>query len=285
MRRAAFLCLLAGGCAIAFAPILVRLSDTGPVASAFWRTALAAPLLWAWLAWPAARAAKPASTPRLALAAAGLFFAGDLGVWHWSIVYTSVANSTVLANLAPIFVTLGGWLLWREAVTRRFLVGMALALAGMFVLVGPHFLAGGTRLLGDGLGALAGFFYGAYMLAVKRLRDAGASTSGLMAWSTTITALALLPIAYLSPQPLIPAQLSGWWVLVALAVVSQILGQGLIAYAFAHLPASLSSVSLLVQPVMATLFAWALFGEMVGPLQLAGGTMVLAGIWLAKRAS
>lgn len=284
LSTAAFLCLLAGGCAIAFAPIGVRLSDTGPVASAFWRTALAAPLLWLMTL----REPAPRSLPkgeRLALLAAGLFFAADLGVWHWSIVWTSVANSTLLANLAPIFVTLAGWLFWKRSVTRTFLVGMVVALAGMFVLVGPNFGVGGTRLMGDALGALTGMFYAGYMLAVKSARDAGSSTARLMAWSTTITAIVLLPIALLSPQPFLPHVLGGWWVLLALAIVSQIVGQGLIAYAFAHLPASLSSVSLLIQPVMAALFAWALFGEAVGPLQFIGGAVVLAGIWLARRGS
>jgi drug/metabolite transporter (DMT)-like permease len=281
----AFLCLLAGGCCIAFAPILVRLSDTGPVASAFWRTAIAAPLLWlfAFRAGPRDRAVEKAH--RLSLVAAGLFFAGDLGVWHWSIVWTSVANSTLLANLAPIFVTLAGWLLWRQAVTRVFLVGMIVAIAGMFVLVGPNFGIGGTRLLGDALGALTGAFYAGYMLAIKFARDAGASTPRLMAWSTTITAVVLLPVAYLSPQPMLPAAMAGWWVLIGLAIVSQILGQGLIAYAFAHLPASLSSVSLLIQPVMAAIFAWIIFGEAIGPVQFVGGAVVLAGIWLARRGS
>jgi len=285
MRQVAFLCLLAGGCSIAFAPILVRLSDTGPVASAFWRTALAAPLLWAWLARPSSGDAAPVAISRRALVAAGLFFAADLGVWHWSIVYTSVANSTLLANLAPIFVTLAGWVFWRRSVTGTFLAGMVLALAGMFILVGPNFSTGGTRLLGDALGALTAVFYAGYMLAIKSARDARASTVRLMAWSTTITAIALFPVAMLSPQPMLPSSASGWWVLVALAVVTQILGQGLIAYAFAHLPASLSSVSLLVQPVMATLFAWVLFKEPVGAAQYLGGAVVLGGIWLSKRGS
>src|SRR5512146_3152758 len=146
MRQVAFLCLLAGGCAIAFAPILVRLSDTGPVASAFWRTALAAPLLWAWLLRPGSREGPPVAISRRALVATGLFFAADMSVWQWSIVYTSVANSTLLANLAPIFVTLAGGIFWKRAVTRVFRAGMVMALSGMFVLVGPNFSIGGTRL-------------------------------------------------------------------------------------------------------------------------------------------
>jgi drug/metabolite transporter (DMT)-like permease len=293
MSRVAFICLLAGGCAIAFAPILVRLSDTGPVASAFWRCALAAPLLSLMMLWrPSERSPSPLGEggdegpiPTRYLLAAGLFFAADLGVWHWSIIFTSVANSTLLANLAPIFVTLAGWLFWRQAVTRLFLAGMAVAIVGMFVLVGPNFGVGGTRLLGDALGALTGAFYAGYMLAIKFARDAGASTSRLMAWSTTITAVALFPVAVLSPQPMLPAAMAGWWVLIGLAIVTQILGQGLIAYAFAHLPASLSSVSLLIQPVMASLFAWIIFAEAIGPMQFVGGAVVLAGIWIARRGS
>jgi drug/metabolite transporter (DMT)-like permease len=284
MNRVAFLCLLAGGCAIAFAPIFVRLADTGPVASAFWRCSLAVPVLWAWVY--AKRADERKSRVSwMPLVLAGLFFASDLGVWHFSILYTSVANATVLANLAPIFVTLAGWMFWKHRVTRTFLVGMFVAIAGMFVLVGPNFAAGGRPLIGDALGALTAVFYAGYFLAIKIARDARASTARLMAYSTTITAIALLPIALLMPQPFWPSSAAGWWVLVGLALVSQVLGQGLIAYAFAHLPASLSSVSLLIQPVMAALFAWALFGEAIGVFQFVGGAIVLAGIWLARKGS
>ena len=295
MRRAAFLCLLAGGCAIAFAPIFVRLASpaVGPVASAFWRTALAAPLLWLWLVVAPVKTGAPAdgipasagrtSFPPLLLA--GLFFAGDLGVWHWSIVWTSVANSTLLANLAPIFVTLAGWLLWKRRVSPLFLVGMFVAIGGMFILVGPNFRSGGTRLLGDALGALTAVFYAGYFLAIKVARDSGASTARLMAWTTSITAIALLPVALLSPQPMMPPTTGVWMVMLGLALVTQIGGQGLIAYAFAHLPASLSSVSLLIQPVVATLLAWLLFAEPVGWVQFLGGAVVLAGIWLARRGS
>src|SRR5258706_1874513 len=253
ISTAAFLCLLAGACAIAFAPIFVRLADVGPVASAFWRCALAVPPLWLWIAIAPSHRSPLGGSDRThapILILAGLFFAADLGVWHFSIVYTSVANSTLLANLAPIVVTLAGWLVWRRPVTRTFLAGMAVAIAGMFVLVGPNFSVGGTRLLGDALGALTAVFYGSYMLAVKAARDAGASTARVMAWSTTITAFVLLPLALIAPQPFLPAGAAGWWGLAGLALVTQVLGQGLIAYAFAHLPASLSAVSLLLHPVM-----------------------------------
>ena len=283
LSNTAFLCLLAGGGAIGFAPILVRMAENGPVASAFWRMAIAAPLLWLWC-WRARATTLPGPRPSNAvLLWCGLCFAGDLAFWHWSIVYTSIANSSLLVNLAPVFVTLGGWLLWRWTVTRMFVVAMAIAMLGTFVLVGPNFTAGGTRLLGDGLGVLAGVFYAGYLLSIKVARDAKVPTLPLMAWSTTITAIVLLPVALLSPQPFLPQSMNGWYVLIALALVTQILGQGLIAYALAHLPASLSSLSLLIQPVTAVIFAWILFGETMGPVQFAGGAVVLIGIWLARR--
>jgi drug/metabolite transporter (DMT)-like permease len=282
-RTLALIALLAGGCAIAFAPIFVRLSETGPTASAFWRVTLAVPLLWLWTAL-ADRKSRSGSTFALPIVLAGIFFAGDLGVWHLSIVFTSVANSTLLANLAPIFVTIGGYLLFRQRVTGTFLLGMVTALAGAFVLVGPSFGTGGRQLAGDALGVVTAAFYGAYFLAVKHLREAR-STASIMAASTTVSAVVLAPIALASGETMLPASAGGWLVLLGLAVVCQVGGQSLIAYAMAHLPASFSAVSLLIQPVMATLYAWALLGEHVSAQQIAGGLIVLAGIYVARRGS
>jgi drug/metabolite transporter (DMT)-like permease len=283
-KGVALAALILGAVLIAFAPIFVRLSETGPVATAFWRLTLALPALWAW-AWLARDGDGSASAPRYGtLALAGLFFAGDLAVWHWSIRLTTVANSTLLANLAPIFVTLGAWLLYRERVSRLFLAGMVIALLGVMLLIRGTFATTASRLLGDGLGVITAVFYGAYMLAVKQLRGT-VSTARVMASSGIVTSLALLPIALLSGERMLPVTLAGWATLAGLALVAQAAGQSLIAYAMAHLSAPMSSVSLLVQPMMATLYAWALFGETIAPLQMAGAVAVLAGIYLARRGS
>jgi drug/metabolite transporter (DMT)-like permease len=84
---------------------------------------------------------------------------------------------------------------------------------------------------------------------------------------------------------MLPVSAFGWWMLVGLALISHAAGQGLIAYALAHLPAAFSSVSLLSQPVMAALLAWVLLSEGLMPLQILGGLIVLAGIYLARRGS
>jgi drug/metabolite transporter (DMT)-like permease len=221
----------------------------------------------------------------LLLIGAGLAFAGDLAFWHTSIQWTSVANSTLLANLASIFVTLAAWIFLRQRPTRTFLAGLAGALAGVTLLVHTSLEFSPTGLAGDALGVVTAMFYAGYLLAVKGLRDRGETTLHLMAVTTTITAIVLFPVALITGEPMLPASATGWWVLIGLALVSHAAGQGLIAYALAHLPAAFSSVSLLFQPVMAALFAWLLLAEPLVPLQVAGGLVVLIGIYLARRGS
>jgi drug/metabolite transporter (DMT)-like permease len=277
--------LLAGATFIALSPIFVRVSEAGPTATAFWRVALAVPALWL-LYWikPGARAPRHSGKGWL-LVAAGLAFAGDLAFWHSSIKLTSVANSTLLANLASIFVTLAAWIFLRQRPTRMFLAGLAAALAGVLLLVYTSLEFSATGLAGDALGVVTAMFYAAYLLTVKGLRDRGETTLHLMAVTTTITALLLAPVALATGEQFFPNTGAGWLVLLGLALISHAAGQGLIAYALAHLPAAFSSVSLLFQPVMAALFAWLLLSEPLVPLQLAGGLIVLAGIYLARRGS
>ncbi|MDA1118246.1 MAG: DMT family transporter [Proteobacteria bacterium] len=285
MRASALIALFAGATCIALSPIWVRIADVGPTASAFWRVALAAPLLWA-VAALAPRAASIVDRRRGALLLlAGLAFAGDLVFWHWSIQFTSVANSTLLANLASIFVTLAAWLLWRQKPTGMFLLALALALAGVGMLVRTSLEFSPRALLGDALGVITAMFYAWYLLTVKGLRDRGAATLQLMAVTTTVTAAILLPLALASGEVLLPASAEGWLILIGLAWVTHAAGQGLIAFALAHLPAAFSSVGLLSQPVMAAAFAWVLLGEQLVALQVAGGAVVLAGIYLARRGS
>jgi drug/metabolite transporter (DMT)-like permease len=273
--------LFAGATCIALSPIWVRVSDVGPTASAFWRVCLAVPLLWALFFSLKTNETKKDPLPFAAALATGIAFAGDLAFWHWSIQYTSVANSTLLANLASIFVTLAAWLLWKQRPSRLFLTGLAAALLGTGLLVRASLGASPTALLGDGLGVVTAMFYAWYLMSMKSLRDRGAATIQLMAVTTTITAVILLPVALASGEILLPQSEAGWLTLVGLAWISHAGGQGLIAFALAHLPAAFSAVGLLLQPVLAAAFAWLLLAEPLSALQCAGGAVVLFGIYLA----
>jgi drug/metabolite transporter (DMT)-like permease len=283
-----FLALLAGGTALGFGAIFMRLSDVGPIASAFWRMALAAPLLWCWAY--AVRKQDVSNNRRIeftrALLWAGLCFGGDMAFWHLSLHYTTVSNATLLTNAAPVLIALWLWCVQRVRFGRVFVAGMWTATIGAVLLVAPDLLShlGGGRVLGDMLGLISAVFYAAYQLVIKDARDQY-STARLMAWSTTITGLTLLPLALMSPEAFVPHTLAGWWPLLGLALLAQIGGQTVIAFASAHLPASLSSVTLLIQPLTATIGAWLLFAETIGPLQMLGGAMLIAGIYLSRRGS
>jgi drug/metabolite transporter (DMT)-like permease len=280
----ALVALLAGATCIALSPIFVRLSEAGPTATAFWRVAIAVPFLWLFYLKSKKTTRRYAGKSPLLLAA-GFAFAGDLAFWHSSIQFTSVANSTLLANLASIFVTLAAWLFLGQRPSALFLTGLGAALAGVTLLVHTSLEFSPTGLLGDALGVVTAMFYAGYILAVKALRDRGETTLHLMAATSTITALLLFPVALASGEQMLPASAYGWWVLAGLALVSHAAGQGLIAYALASLPAAFSSVSLLFQPVVAALFAWVLLSESLVPLQVVGGLVVLLGIYLARRGS
>jgi drug/metabolite transporter (DMT)-like permease len=294
--------LLLGASCIALAPIFPRyafdlerelasggaLADAAPlgmIATAFWRMALAAPLFWL-LAWrDSARAGASLSLrERLPLLLPGVVFAGDMASWHKAFELTTLANATLLANFATVIVSVIGFVWLGERLGVRFALSVALALAGVAVLLGADLTRGADPITGDLLGLLTACFYAAYLLLIKRLRPAHGVVQ-IMAHATSACALCLWPIAYFAGEGLWPHTGASWAAVAALAYVSHAGGQGLIAYAMAHLPASLATTGLLLQPVITAALAWSLFGQALSPSQIAGGAVVLVGIALAHRAA
>ena len=283
---AAFAALVLGAVAMGVSPIFVRYADVGPFASAFWRVALALPVLWLWMRLDEGIA----RVPRLdrATALAGLFFAGDLFFWHLAILNTTVANATFLATLAPVIVVLGAGVVLDERITRATLFGLALCLVGAGALLGSSYALAPQRLLGDAYGLATACFFGAYFLAMRaarRGRDAGRQGGGsgrVTFLSTAVTTAALLAVALLLEDRIVPPSLAGFAPLLALALVSQAGGQGLLAFALGHLPAAFSSLVIFLEAVAAAAFGWFILGEALSGLQTLGGLFILAGIYTAR---
>ena len=286
-QRRAVPALLLGGVAIGCSPIFVRLSEVGPLATAFWRLALALlPLLVIYGREPAGPGGlKRPRNPReyAEVAAPGLFLAADLATWHLSLHLTSVANSTLLVNVAPIFVTLFSWLVLGQKIRSAFLVGLAVSLIGIVVLKGGPKSLGGGDIRGDGLAVLAAAFYAGYILLLGRVRKTYATTI-IMVWSTVAAVAFTGLLTWFAEPALLPVTIAGWLILLGLAWISQAAGQSLITFALAWLPATLSSLTLLIQPVIASILAWVVLKEPVTGAQMAGGVIVLTGILLARRA-
>jgi drug/metabolite transporter (DMT)-like permease len=284
-RAAPLMVLVGGALAIAFAPIFVRLAETGPAAAGFWRLGFALPLLGVTAMLERRGQPEPGgwSPHRLALLA-GVFFALDLGFWHYGIVLTSVANATILANLSPVFVAIAAWLLLGERPGWGFAAGLALALAGAWAIAAAKVGGAGTNPpLGDALSIVTSGWYAAYILCVRKVRlSHGASQ--VMLWSSMVGAPLLLAYAAMVGERLAPATLGGWGACVGLGLV-HVFGQGSIAWALGRLPAANASVVLLIQPAFTALLGWLIFHEQMSPLQAAGGLVALLGVLIAQLAS
>jgi len=279
--------------AIGFAPVFAAFAlkpgfgGFGPASIGFYRVFFALPLMWLVL-WAAPEKSHPAphrkKRPTSLLALAGFFFAVDLVSWHWSIKYTTVANATLLANFAPLWVTLWAGRLFGEKIQLRFFIALGLAFVGAFILMGASLKLSTGQLFGDALSLLTAISYGSYMLTVKKLRET-CPPQEIMAWAGLFAVPILLVVALGSGETLLSSNLNGWAVLLGLALVSHFAGQGLIAYSFGHLPASLTSLNLLMQPVFAAALSWVLLDQVMSSQQLLGATTVLGALAFANRPS
>jgi len=278
-NSAALLALVAGAIAMGASPIFVRLTDVGPQASAFWRTALALPVLWLWMRFEGG-GAKPLKFDRSILIV-GACFAGDLFFWHLAIMNTTVANATFFAVTAPVFVVAGAFLLFGERVGARMIAGLFLCLAGGVALIGESDQADPDRLLGDFYGVVTAFFFGAYVLAVRQAR-ARHGAARLMFLSTVVTSALLLLATFAISQPILPQTMESASALFALALISQAGGQGLLAFALGSLPAAFSSLVIFLEAVAAAGLGWLVLAEKLSLIQLSGGLLILAGIFVAR---
>ncbi|MGR7994111.1 DMT family transporter [Xanthobacter sp. ZOL 2024] len=280
--------LVAGICALALGAfamgasvLFVRQADVGPFASAFWRVALALPVLAAW----AALTPRPATTARFRLdrmsVISGLFFAGDLICWHLAILGTSVANATVLATTSPVWVTLFAVLALGERPRRAVWLGLGLCLAGALVLVGQSARFDPHHLPGDTAGLVTAMFFAGYFLAVRRARlSRGAAAIMLISTATTTVVLGGVALA-LEPR-LLPASAAGLAALVALALVSQVAGQGLMAIGLAAVPPVFGALVFFLEVVSAALLGWLFLSEPLSALQVLGGGVILLGLMVAR---
>ena len=270
-----------GGALTGFSGILVRLSEIDPVATGAWRLLIAAIALW-----PFMRLAGASGGVRLrmsgwtVLVLAGLFFAIDTGLYNWSLRLTSVAHATLIVNLAPMVALAAGFLLFGERFGPAKAFALIAALSGAALMTVTRAEGGGT-LAGNGLALLAMIGYALYLVAVKQARHEH-DTLSIMVWSSAVGAVAMFAAAALMGEQLLPSTPYGWGVVIALGFVAHVFGQGLVAFGMREAPVGLASILLLTQPLVATIGAWLIFGEDMGPVEAAGAGLIMAGLVIAS---
>ncbi|MCH2264019.1 MAG: DMT family transporter [SAR86 cluster bacterium] len=277
--------LFVGAALLGASAIFVRISETSPSLTAFYRAFLALPFLFIWVL--RSKHDQPiknylSKDNLVILFLAGVFFGSDMAIWNWAISFTSVAHATLMANTAPIFVTLVSFFFLRQKIESSFFRALILAFAGVSIVILAGSGSDSTRLLGDSLGLIAAIFYAAYILVIKKLTDTVPPAHTLF-FATLFTAVFLFPIGLLESESFFPSSQKGWIILLAYAVISQALAQGLITFGISRLSAHLSSLILLVQPVAAAIYGWLLLSESINLWQGLGGAVVLFGIYQASK--
>jgi drug/metabolite transporter (DMT)-like permease len=286
----AYAALAAGVVCIAWSGLLVRWAGISGVAAGFYRMAFAALVLVPWCF--ARRRATPSSVRGLAILAlaSGVLFACDNALFNIAVQRTAVAEATLLANVSPVFVGFGAWIMSGRRPHRTFWGGVLLsivgcaailrgtALGGVGVGVGP----GAEQVHGDLLATLAAVFFAAYLITTQLAR-VGADTLTFTTLAVLASAATLLLASLVLRVPLGGYAPRTWAALVALGLVSQVCGYLAITYALGRLPATVISVGLLAQAPVTALVAAALLGESLRMPQIVGGVLVLAGIYAVTR--
>ena len=213
---------------------------------------------------------------------AGVFTACDLALWTSSLKYTTATNATLLGNTAPLWVALGTWLILKQKLSAPFWRGLAITLAGAVLIMGSDFILHPRFGIGDVMAIFTGFFYGGYFLFTEKSRSHFDSVVHI--WLVGVGASISLFIINLAFQnPLIGYDANTWLIFLATALVSQMIGYMALAYALGHLPASIVSPTMILQPVVTTILAIPLLNEIPNPWQGIGGVVALLGIYIINQ--
>ncbi len=277
-HRLAFASLLTGTAALAFGAWLVRLADTGPVAAAFWRVALAVPFLLLLARAVGQPLRWPGRALFIAIAAAAFFFAADLAAWHLSIRLTKLGNATLFGNVSSFaFAAWGLWLVRRWPSPMQALA-LLLAATGSVLLMAQSAELSAANLRGDLLALLAGVLYGVYLILVERAR-ATVEPLPLLVLASSIGAICLLPAALAMGERVMP---HNWTPLIALALLSQVVGQGLLVFAIGELSPLVVGLALLTQPAIAAAIGWSVYGERLGWRDWTGAAAIGVALLLVR---
>jgi drug/metabolite transporter (DMT)-like permease len=276
----AYVSLVVGAVCIGCSAIFVRLAGISGWASAFYRVFVAGVVLMPW--WLLSRPSLPSRSDLAWILAGGVFFALDLVLWNSSVLLIPAATATLLANNAPAWVGLGALFLFRQSLSVHFWIGLAIAMAGMVVMVGLDAWRQLSFNSGVFLAIGASIVYAAYLLTTERVRSR-VDTLTLNALYMASNVILLFVMSLLLKVPLTGYSDKTWLALIGLGLISQLGGWLAINYALGHLRAAPVSVGLLGQPVVTALLAMPVLGEYLNLNQAFGGILILVGIYLVNR--
>ena len=278
-----YLGLLGGVLALSLSAIFIRQAQAPSTVTTFYRMTFASLFLLPFFIRSARQENWSGGLHWLPLAMlGGLLTAFDHGSWSLALESTNVANATLFNNMAPVWVALVAFFIWKEKLSGKFWLGLLLTMGGASFILGSQMAGGDGLNKGDMIGVLSSLFYAGYFLITQRVRVHFRTLTYV--WLVAFTAsLVLLVFNLVVGRPLSGFSPETYMVFVAAALVSQVGGYFSVAYALGHLPAAVVAPTMILQPVITALLAIPLAGESLSTGQIIGGAAVLAGIYLINR--
>lgn len=286
-RLLPYLILIAGMTCLAAGGVFVRLSEVGPITTAFYRIALSIPLAILLIQLTSDKQTArdkfrvPHKRDLIFLGLAGAALAVDLVLWHISFFHTTIANANLLANMVPFVIIPFTFWAMRERPTRRFIVACLVVCSGLAVLVTGKASLSLENALGDGLALATALFYAIYLILVSKYRQ-NYSAMEIILWSSYGSVACLLPAALFFEENFLPGSAFGLALLFGVASLSHVGGQGLIAVSLGKIPLRVSALLVLMQPIIAGVISYLVFGEALTAIEIIGFLVMLAGIYVAK---
>ncbi len=268
---------------LSFSAIFVRFSESDPIVIAAYRTLFATVMIL-----PLLYVERHSLSIKIRdvgiMMGIGVILALHLGLWITSVTLTSIANSVILVQIHPIFVGVLGYIILRERQSSRSVLGIGLGILGIVVMIGLPSGSFPQEVLGNIMALLAGLALGAYLLLGRWLRQ-GVSISVYAFSIFSVATLVLFSTALVQGKDLVPGPDLGReiTILIIYGFSAGIMGHTLYNWALKYVPATMVSLSLLGEPVLAPLLAYLILGESLSFLTLVGGAMILVGIYLAKQ--
>jgi drug/metabolite transporter (DMT)-like permease len=274
---------MAGAVCIATSGVLVRLSDATPVTVAVFRCLYALPALGLLALWESRRLGPLPSRARNLAWIAGIFFATDLVLWHHAIEAVGAGLATVLGNLQVLIVGFAAWALLSEKPSRGLVFAVPVVLVGVVLISGVvgNGAYGASPLAGVVYGALTSIAYACFLLVLRQGSKDLRRVAGPLFHATAISAVAAALFGAVTGTLAAPESLASHGWLAGLALAAQVAGWLLISISLPRLPAAVTSVILLLQPVGAMILAKFVVDEQPSAVQLGGAVLILAGVIVA----
>jgi drug/metabolite transporter (DMT)-like permease len=276
----AYLFLLLGVFCIGWSAIFVKLADAPALTSGFYRYFFC--FLGLLPLWLYKKIQIPETKTLIWIFVGGLLFVLDMSLWNLSILRTTASVSTLLANNASIFVGLGSLIFFKQYLSKTYWIGLLVATIGVFFVAGRDFIQNPNIGIGHLMAIGAAFFYAGYMLITQQVREK-IDTVNFMGWSLISCLVFSFFTCWFQGLPMLHFDNQTWFAFIASGLICHLVGWLSINYALGFLPAAIVSPTLLIQPVLTSIFSYFLLNEILRKEQIIGGFIVLLGVFLVNR--